>query len=78
MIPSKIFVTVRNMNKIIFKLEIVSNLVSVSLSPKAENIIERVIVRIVIFLILASVEEKGFLRTKYRSRIMVVLKKRDI
>ena len=63
MIPSKIFVTVRNMNKIIFKLEIVSNLVSVSLRPKAENIIEKVMVRIVIFLILASVEEKGFLRT---------------
>ena len=63
MIPSKIFVTVRNMNKIIFKLEIVSNLVSVSLRPKAENIIEKVMVRIVIFLILASVDEKGFLRT---------------
>ena len=62
-IPSKIFVTVRNMNKIKFRLEIVSSFVSVSLRPTAENIIDNMMVKIVIFLILASVEENGFLST---------------
>ena len=62
-IPSKMFVIEINKNKIMFKLEIVSSFVSVSLKPKAENIIEKTMVKNVIFLILFSVDEKGFLST---------------
>ena len=62
-IPSKMFVIEINKNKIMFKLEIVSSFVSVSLKPKAENIIEKMMVKNVIFLILFSVDEKGFLST---------------
>ena len=62
-IPSKMFVTDINKNRIIFKLEIVSSLVSVSRKPTAENRIEKKMVRNVIFFIRASVDENGFLST---------------
>jgi len=43
----------------------------------AEKPIDRMIVMVVNFLIRASVDEKGFFRTEYKSKMIDVLKKSD-
>jgi hypothetical protein len=44
----------------------------------AEKLNDKIIAMIVIFLIRASVDEKGFFRTEYKSKMIEVLKNNDM
>jgi hypothetical protein len=44
----------------------------------AEKLNDKMMAMIVIFLIRASVDEKGFFRTEYKSRMIEVLKNSDM
>ena len=76
--PRKIFVTEIIMNKSRFILPRNSLLAKVSRNPSAENVMDSIIVIAMNFFTRASVEANGFLSMKKRSRIIDVLKKRDM
>lgn len=77
-IPSTRFVNATMRKRSKFAFWRLSSLYKVKRRQIAEKLNDKMMAMIVIFLIRASVDEKGFLRTEYKSRIIEVLKKSDM
>jgi len=77
-IPSKRLVraTIRKSSKFVFWR--LSSFDIVKRRQMAEKLNDKIMAMIVIFLIRASVDEKGFLRTEYKSKMIEVLKNSDM